>query len=131
MTFLRRCILRICRLLSVVFLCVFLSGCADIDIPQGDRLLKDPIGEGSLKIGMTKDQVVDVYGDPDMKGTVVSGEWNEPREEWVYSATASTLPVGAGYLSEDLYLYFDGKNLTNISRKPLGKRGQEDTGDVK
>lgn len=113
--------MRICCLLGFVFLCIFLSGCADIEIPKGEQFLKDPIGEGSLRIGMTKDQVVSVYGEPDFKGPVSSEEWNQPREEWVYSATASTLPVGAGYLSEDLYLYFDGENLTNISRKPLGK----------
>ena len=127
----RRYILRIHRLLSFVFLCILLAGCADIEVPQGERFLKDPAGEGSLKTGMTKAQVVSVYGEPDIKGTVISDEWNEPREEWIYNATASVLPVGAGYLSEDLYLYFDGKNLTNISRKPLGKRKGSDIEDVK
>ena len=123
--------MKICCLLSSVVLCVFLVGCADVEVPKTENILREPLGEGSLKIGMTKAQVDSVYGAPDTKDMVDSGEWSQPREEWFYRATYSALPVGAGYLSEDLYLYFDGENLTNISRKPLGTRKQEDTEDVK
>ena len=118
--------MKIYRLLVCLFLCALVVGCADIEVPKTEKLLKEPLGEGSLKIGMTKDQVIDIYGDPVTKTMVRSSEWNEPREEWFYRAAYSALPVGAGHLSEDLYLYFDGENLTNISREPLGARETKD-----
>ncbi len=113
-------------LLLFVLLTVFMDGCADMDIPQTKNILKDPMGEGSLVLGMSKTKVKGIYGTPDMVSTVVSADWNKPREEWVYRAAYSSLPVGAGYLSEDLYLYFDGNSLTNVSREPLGKIEEED-----
>ena len=106
--------------LMVIF-CILISGCAGVEAPKPDEILKNPLGPGSVKVGMTKAQVVNIYGEPDIKGTVDSGKWSDTREEWIYEARASALPVSAGYLGEDLYLYFDGDNLTNISKKPLGK----------
>lgn len=97
------------------------AGCADMDVPGPKEFISDPLGEGSLKKGMSKEEVMDKYGEPDMIGTVYSEEWKESREEWIYNATYSGLPIGAGYLTKDLYLYFDGDNLTNISRESLGK----------
>jgi hypothetical protein len=113
--------LKIRNLLCLALLCMIVVGCAEIEVPQMENLLKDPLGEGSLKRGMTKSEVITIYRDPDMKRTVVSNDWSETREEWFYKANYSVLPVGAGYLTEDLYLYFDDVNLTNISRTPLGK----------
>jgi len=84
-------------------------------------MLKDPLGEGSLRVGMTKDKVVSVYGESDAKRVVISEEWGSSRDEWMYKGRYSTFPVNAGYFSEDLYLYFDGENLTNISKTPLGE----------
>jgi hypothetical protein len=98
----------------------FVAGCAEVKMPTTSQILKDPLGEGSIKVGMTKDQVVSVYGEADMKRMVVSEEWNGTREEWLYKARYSSLPVNAGYLSDDLYLYFDGPSLTNISKTPMG-----------
>jgi hypothetical protein len=96
-------------------------GCAEIKTPKPGEFFKDPLGEGALNIGMTKSQVLVIYGEPNIEGTVSSGEWSQTRNEWLYRATYSGLPTGIGYLSEDLYLYFDGESLTNISRKPLGE----------
>jgi hypothetical protein len=107
-------------ILMVIF-CVLISGCAEVDVPKPDEIIKNPLGPGSVRVGMTKDQVVNIYGEPNIKGMVTSSKWGGSREEWIYEAQASALPVSAGYLGEDLYLYFDGENLTNISKKPLGK----------
>jgi len=124
--------LKIYRSLSLaLLLCIFLTGCSGIEVPTVGQILKDPLGEGSLKIGMAKSQVVSIYGSPSIKTSVISDEWKQKREEWVYKAKYSVLPVSAGYLSEDLYLYFDGDILTNISRKPLGKRQKENSEDIK
>lgn len=98
-----------------------LAGCGSLEANDTDQALNIPLGSGGLRLGMTKNQVVALYGDPDIKDTVSSPAWGHAREEWFYKAEMGVLPVNAGYLSEDLYLYFDGDNLTNISKKPLGK----------
>lgn len=112
-------------ILSLV-LVVSLSGCSGIEVSKTDEILRQPLGNGGLSVGMSKTQVKVEYGDPDIKSTVSSPEWNSAREEWVYRAQYSGLPLNAGYLSEDLYLYFDGDNLTNISKRPLGVDEEED-----
>lgn len=99
----------------------FLAGCGSIEAHDTDQALNIPLGSGGLRLGMTKHQVISLYGDPDIKDSVSSPAWGQAREEWFYKAEMGALPVNAGYLSEDLYLYFDGDNLTNISKKPLGK----------
>ena len=115
------------RTFACLMLCLILAGCADIQAPKTDEILQQPMGSGGLHAGMTKSQVVERYGDPDIKSMVGSRGWNEEREEWVYRGRYSVLPVNAGYLADDLYLYFDGDNLTNISKSPLG---QEDEGEA-
>ena len=100
------------------------AGCADVEIPGAGQILKHPLGPGSVKVGMKKDKVVDIYGEPDITDTVTSDYWVGTREEWIYRADLSTLPVGAGYLGQDLYLYFDGDNVTNIGNKSLGKESK-------
>ena len=108
--------LRIC--LTIMFVAM-LFGCADMDTPTAKQVIENPIGLHAAKIGMTKAQVASIYGDPDMKRIVNSKDWTSEREEWFYKARMSGMPVGADYLSEDMYLYFDGDNLTNISREPI------------
>ncbi len=117
----------------VLFFCVCLFGCAGIDAPTPESVLKNPTGSGSLYVGMMKEEVISLYGEPDSKQTVSSDEWKEPREEWVYRGRYPVLPISPGYLSKDLYLYFDGENLTNISNKSLGtaKKTDSETGYIK
>ena len=123
----RRCILRIHKFL-ILGMTIFMMGTIAAGAASVDDILKAPVGSGGLNPGMTKAQVVERYGDPDMERMTVSPEWKEPREEWFYRARMEMLPVNAGYLSDDLYLYFDGDNLTTISKRPLGK-GVEITRD--
>ncbi|MFH1798175.1 MAG: hypothetical protein ABH844_02355, partial [Candidatus Omnitrophota bacterium] len=104
--------MKIYHLGVLVLMSFILAGCADVEIPSAKELLKDPLGEGSIKIGMTKDKVVSVYGGADVERIVVSEEWGGVRDEWLYKGRCSAFPVNAGYFSEDLYLYFDGENLT-------------------
>jgi hypothetical protein len=113
-------------LLLAVISFLFVSGCADVEIPKTKELLSRPTGPGgSVKIGMTKDKVVDVYGEPNLKNTVVADKWGGSREEWIYKAEFSAFPVSAGYLGEDMYIYFDGNNVTDISSRPLGKESED------
>lgn len=122
--------MKIYRLFVLLLMCLAVTaGCADITLPNAKEMLKDPLGEGSLKIGMTKDAVISVYGGPDLERQVYSDEWGGSREEWLYKSRYSAFPVNAGYFSEDLYLYFDGENLTNVSKTPLGKGVQKGNGN--
>ena len=90
------------------------AGCADVPIPTPDYIIERPIGTDSVKIGMTKDRVRELWGDPDQINDVENKErWGGSRVEWVYRARTE-LPVDAGYLSKTKKLYYDGENLTNI-----------------
>lgn len=94
---------------------VALVSCADVMPPPPQKIIQTPIGTSSVKIGMTKDQVVDLWGEPDAKKVTEDSEkWSGAREEWLYRGRYSGLPVDAGYLSKTKKLYFDGDNLTNI-----------------
>lgn len=117
--------MKICRLiLSGMFLFIT-AGCADIEIPKTKEILKEPLGKVSVDEGMSKTEVVSIYGEPDVKSIVVSEGWNKPREEWFYRARYPVIPVNTGYLSDDLYLYFDGDSLTNISKSSLGEKSEK------
>ena len=111
-------------LVGILSIFIMFSGCAGME-SSSDKVvtdfLKEPLGTGSLEVGMTENQVINIYGEPTAKRYVKSADWKEPRQEWFYKAEYTVIPVGAGYLTEDLYLYFDGDNLTNISRRPLGR----------
>ena len=104
------------KLVLFAFLIISLVGCADITLPTPKELIEKPIGAGSVKIGMTKSQIKEIWGGPDQVNYVEDTErWGGPREEWVYFPMSSrTLPVGYGYFSTTRKLYFDGENLTNI-----------------
>jgi len=100
--------------LLITALLLSLSGCADLSIPSPDYIIERPIGTDSVKVGMTKDKVKDLWGDPDQINEVEDKEkWGSARTEWVYRARTE-LPVDAGYLSKTKKLYFDGNSLTNI-----------------
>ena len=100
-------------------MCCFAAGCADMNVPTPKQILQNPIGPNSAKIGMSKTQVLHLYGEPAFKGVVTSKDWGETREEWFYEAQMSGLPVNSENLSEDMYLYFDGDSLTNISNRSM------------
>ena len=104
------------KLILVVFLFINLAGCADITLPTPKDIIEKPIGAGSVKIGMTKSQIKEIWGGPDQVNYIENDErWGGPREEWVYFPMSSkTLPVGYGYFSKTRKLYFDGENLTNL-----------------
>ena len=91
------------------------AGCAGIEPPTPDEMMKRPLGKSSLKVGMTKDQVESMWGKPDEIRSVENKEkWKGSRVLWVYRAKASGIPLDVDYLSNTRKLYFDGDNLTNI-----------------
>jgi len=103
--------------ISCALLVAFFAGCADIKAPTPGYILERPIGTDSVKVGMTKDRVKEIWGDPDQIDLVKdSKKWESSREAWTYNARSS-LPVTAGYLSRTKIVYFDGAFVTNIAEK--------------
>lgn len=110
--------LKVLTLFFIVLALPLLSGCAEIAPPTPGYILKRPLGTDSVKVGMTKSRVKELWGDPSQVNTVEGDErWGGKREEWVYIARYSVIPVDAGYLSKTKKLYFDGDNLTNIVKE--------------
>jgi len=92
-----------------------MAGCAGIEPPTPDDMVRQPLGESSLKVGMSKTEVESLWGKPDEIRTVEDKEkWKGSRELWVYRAQFGAIPVDVDYLSKTKKLYFDGDNLTNI-----------------
>lgn len=99
----------------LILLSFIISGCAEIEPPSPEEILRHPLGKGPLSIGMVKEEVVSIWGEPDVinqedgisrTGTV--------KEEWVYHARYSNIPLDAGYLSKTRHLNFDGNNLVRF-----------------
>jgi len=96
------------------------SGCSTIGstietIPTPADVISSPLGTESVKIGMTKGQVKDIWGEPDSVTNEEIKETKRIREVWIYRARARQIPIDAGYLSKTHRLYFDGDNLTGIT----------------
>jgi hypothetical protein len=103
------------KLFSAFILVLFCAGCAEITPPTPAYILKRPLGTDSVKLGMTKGKVKELWGEPShINFTEDREKWGGKREEWVYLGRYSRIPVDAGYLSRTKKLYFDGENLTNI-----------------
>lgn len=106
----------LCFLSFVALFAMTLCGCAGIEAVNPDEVIRHPLGTESVKIGMSRQQVEELWGKPDYVTTAEDKDkWKGSREVWVYSAKYTAIPVDAGYLSKSKKLYFDGDNLTNIS----------------
>lgn len=98
---------------------IFILGCAEVDVPKPEDVLKHPLGTESIKIGMSKDRVMNLWGEPDRVeySEIKESGSKRPREIWIYQGRYSSVPLDAGYLSKTKYLYFDGNSLTKISEE--------------
>lgn len=94
---------------------IYLSGCAGIEPPSPKEIIEHPLGTSFLRPGLTKDQVVAQWGEPDLKEYDSTGRWGNAKERWTYYGRYGGLPVSAGYLTKTQYLYFDGKNLVKYN----------------
>ena len=112
----KRCNVNAAILFLTTIFFVSLAGCTLVEtIPTPEYIIQRPIGTSSVKIGMSKNEVRALWGKPDQINFVEDKElWGGKREEWVYGAATSVVPIDAGYLSRTKKLYFDGENLTNI-----------------
>lgn len=106
-------------LIAFTIAAIFLSGCAEINLFEApSEVLKHPLGTDPIKVGMSKDEVASIWGEPDQINALKSAdEWQTPREEWVYKGRYSKIPVDRGYLFKSKYLIFDGNNLVCIGNE--------------
>jgi len=107
------------RLFAVFFLSIpiiFIAGCAEINLFEApSEVLKHPLGTDPIRVGMTKDEIIDKWGGPDQINHLEpADEWKISREEWVYIGRYSKIPLDRSYLFKTKYLIFDGDNLVSI-----------------
>ncbi|MFA6356159.1 MAG: hypothetical protein WCY23_03515 [Candidatus Omnitrophota bacterium] len=101
--------------LSIFLTAAVLAGCAGIEPPSPEQIIKHPFGTSMLRAGLTKDEVVAQWGDPDLKEFDSTGKWGNAKERWTYHGRYNDLPVDEGYLTKTQYLYFDGKYLVRYN----------------
>ncbi len=102
---------RITAFLALLSVLIVITGCAGIDPPSPKKIIQHPFGTSMLRPGLTKDQVLAEWGEPDLKEYDDTGKWKNAKERWTYYGRYNELPVDEGYLTKTQYLYFDGKFL--------------------
>lgn len=100
-------------LISCYFL-LYLTGCAEISPPAPEDLIRQPLGESPLRIGMTKEKVKSIWGEPDVIRVIETDVQGMVKEEWIYRGRYPGLPINVDYLSETQHLFFDGNNLVKF-----------------
>lgn len=106
----------------LILLTAVVSGCAEIDpFEVPGEVIRHPLGPESIRIGMSKEEVISKWGEPDIVNKLPAKDATDNEgEEWVYKAKRYTpVPLDAGYLHKNKYLYFDGNNLAILSDEPI------------
>lgn len=88
-----------------------LLGCAEITPPSPVEVLKHPWGKGPLRLGMSKEEIISFWGEPDDIIDMGTDEWGAARERWVYRARYPRIPLDAGLIQKAKQLYFEGNVL--------------------
>lgn len=107
--------------LLLAALAIGIYGCAEINpFEAPEEVIRHPLGTESIRTGMTKEEVVKEWGKPDVINKLGSQDaTGTEKEEWIYKGRRyAGIPVDAGYLSKNKYLYFDGNNLTLLADEP-------------
>jgi len=105
----------IAALSFLVFAACF-SGCAELNLLSAPKeVLSHPLGSDPIKLGMSMDEVIGIWGEPDQVNQLSpTDEWNTPRVEWVYIGRYSKIPLDKSYLFKTKTFVFDGKHLVSI-----------------
>ncbi|MFC1631320.1 hypothetical protein ACFL1I_01235 [Candidatus Omnitrophota bacterium] len=109
------------RNLKYLLLAVFLIGCAEIQPPGPKEIMHQPLGGSALRMGMAKEQVKSIWGEPDLVRGLDSNTPGTVKEEWVYRGRYPNLPINVDYLAESQYLVFDGNNLVEMNLRKHSK----------
>ena len=84
-------------------------------MPRSKIITALDIGTDSIKIGMTKEQVKSIIGDPDTAAPKGSTKdvLRSNMEEWTYKGRYTDMPFKADYFGKNLILTCDGDNLVS------------------
>ena len=104
---------RIILFSGMLLILLFNLSCAEITPPTPYQVLKQPLGTGPLYKGMSKQEIIELWGQPNEINKLEQQRWTEPKEEWVYKARVPAIPVDYNYLSRTKYLYFEGDTLVD------------------
>lgn len=95
-------------------LSIVLIGCAEIRPPGPEQIMRQPLGESPLRIGMSKEKIESLWGSPDVVRVISADNQGTLREEWIYRGRYPNLPINVDYLSENQHLFFDGNHLVRF-----------------
>ncbi|MFH1075148.1 MAG: hypothetical protein V1752_08675 [Candidatus Firestonebacteria bacterium] len=105
---------RLClKELFLAGLIIFLNGCSEIKPPTPNEIIRQPLGESPLRIGMPKEEVKSLWGNAD-EIKVLDSQPGTIKEEWIYRGRYPNLPINVDYLAETQHLFFDGESLVNF-----------------
>ena len=91
------------------------AGCADIKKPTLENAITHPWSTKTEPIlGMTKEEIKQKWGEPDILRNIGYDEIGAPKEEWVYNSRFSKVPLDYRYIAKTKYLYFNGNSLVNM-----------------
>ncbi len=92
---------------------LFVLGCAEITPPTVQEVIESPFGKGPLRLGMSKEEVRAIWGEPDSVEEMGQDQWGTVKQTWVYEAKyAGVVPFDVGHASKTKYLIFSGDYLT-------------------
>lgn len=100
--------------LTIMFFCfiALISACETLPPPTPEQIINNPLGTSSLKLGMAKEAVIAIWGQPNEVIEKGSDELGSMIEEWIYYAKYPAVPVDYNYLSKTQVLTFSGNSLT-------------------
>jgi len=101
------------HLILMLLLTIALYGCSSLPGPDPREILKHPLGTSSLRNGMSKEEILELWGEPDSIDNLGSDELGLSKELWTYKARYPNAPVSLGYASRDQRLFFQGNALIN------------------
>jgi len=114
--------------LLAAVICLFISGCAEIEPPGPEKILAPWSGVSPVRLGETKDSVRDKWGEPDEIRTLGADDIGLAKEEWIYYARYPEIPIDLQNLSKSKYLIFTGTSLTGYrssgESQPSDKEGE-------
>lgn len=91
---------------------IFLIGCAEITPPGPDKILAPWKGVSPARLGESKDEVLDKWGEPDNITMLGADDVGLIKEEWVYYGRYPGVFIDYQYLSKTKHLIFTGNSLT-------------------
>ena len=101
------------KTLIVIFMTLpLLAGCAGIESPSPQRVLPPWSGTQNLKIGMSKDKVLEEWGEPNERVDKGRDDVGLLIEEWIYYGEYPLL--NRKILSQGARLTFTGSSLTSF-----------------